>query len=74
MRRILPMTLIILVLLALVIPAHAQDGSRPATHTVQPGENLFRIALRYGVTVEALMQSNGPPSPQTPAAAQQTWD
>src|ERR1700716_4153064 len=28
------------------------------THTVQPGENLFRIALRYGTTVEALAAAN----------------
>lgn len=30
----------------------------PGTHVVQPGENLFRIALRYGVTVEALAAAN----------------
>jgi LysM repeat protein len=29
------------------------------THTVQAGETLFRIALRYGVTVEALKAANG---------------
>lgn len=28
------------------------------THVVQPGETLFRIALRYGVTVEALAAAN----------------
>lgn len=27
-------------------------------HTVAEGENLYRIALRYGVTVSALMQAN----------------
>lgn len=32
------------------------DGT---THTVQAGENLFRIALRYGTTVDALAQANG---------------
>jgi putative chitinase len=26
---------------------------------VQPGENLFRIALRYGTSVEAIAQANG---------------
>ncbi len=31
----------------------------PRTHMVQRGENLFRIALRYGVTVEALVARNG---------------
>ncbi len=29
------------------------------THVVQPGENLFRIALRYNTTVEAIAQANG---------------
>ncbi len=28
-------------------------------HTVQPGENLFRISLRYGVTVDAIKSTNG---------------
>jgi LysM repeat protein len=27
-------------------------------HIVQPGENLFRIALRYGTTVDAIAQAN----------------
>ena len=33
------------------------------THIVQPGENLFRIALRYGTTVEALAQANNITNP-----------
>ena len=28
-------------------------------HVVRPGENLFRISLRYGVSVEAIQQANG---------------
>jgi len=35
-------------------PAEAE-----ATHVVQPGENLYRIALRYGTTVNALAALNG---------------
>jgi len=30
-----------------------------AAHFVRPGENLYRIALRYGVTVQALAELNG---------------
>lgn len=30
----------------------------PRIHVVQPGDNLTRIAERYGVTVDALMQAN----------------
>ncbi|MEW6580367.1 MAG: LysM peptidoglycan-binding domain-containing protein [Chloroflexota bacterium] len=37
-------------------PAAAQGGT---THTVQPGENLFRIALRYGFTTDYLATVNG---------------
>jgi LysM repeat protein len=27
-------------------------------HTVQPGENLFRIALQYGTSVDAIVAAN----------------
>jgi len=33
------------------------------THTVQRGENLFRIALRYGTTVQAIASANGITNP-----------
>lgn len=36
----------------------------PAVHVVQRGENLFRIALRYGTTVEAIAAANGIRNPQ----------
>ena len=31
----------------------------PSVHIVQAGENLFRIALRYGTTVQAIASANG---------------
>lgn len=34
-------------------------GSSPSSHTVQAGENLFRIALKYGMTVDTLAKANG---------------
>lgn len=36
-------------------------ASRPAStvHVVAPGENLYRIALHYGVSVEDIAQANG---------------
>lgn len=42
------------------IPPQTTGSSHtiPLTHTVQPGENLFRIALRYGTTAQHLMQIN----------------
>lgn len=41
---------------AAALPAAAQEGG---THTVQRGETLYRIALNYGTTVEALQRANG---------------
>ena len=38
------------------LPALAQDDG--GTHTVQSGENLFRIALRYGVDMTELASAN----------------
>ncbi len=34
------------------------EPGRPGIHIVQPGENLFRIALRYDTTVECLAEAN----------------
>ncbi len=46
---------VVLCLLFFVLPVSADD----ITHTVQPGENLFRIALNYGVNIDVLAQVNG---------------
>lgn len=35
----------------------AVDGQ--VTHVVQPGDTVFRIAQRYGVTIDAIVQANG---------------
>jgi LysM repeat protein len=42
-------------------PAHG-PAQEPIVHVVQPGESLFRIALRYGTTVDAIVAVNGLPS------------
>ncbi len=54
---------------------YAQDGGdKPPTgmtiHVVQRGETLFRIAQRYGTTVEDLAQLNGIQNPAVLAAGQ----
>lgn len=41
-------------LCAMILPVSAQDQ----TYTVQPGDNLYRIAERFGTTVSALAESN----------------
>jgi LysM repeat protein len=44
-------------------PAATTAPTAQGTHVVQPGENLFRIALRYGTTVEAIASANGIANP-----------
>ena len=56
MRRILTLGIALALILALAAPAFAQGS---VIHIVQRGENLFRIGLRYGVTVDALAVANG---------------
>ncbi len=36
----------------------APSASGPVVHVVRAGENLFRISLRYGTTVQAIMRAN----------------
>ena len=55
-RRVLTLGIVLTLALALAAPALAQGA---VVHVVQRGENLFRIALRYGVTVDALAAANG---------------
>ncbi len=50
---------VVIALTGLIVPFQAAAQGGTTTHVVQPGENLFRIALQYDITVEALMQANG---------------
>src|SRR2546427_3825559 len=58
MRRAITaaITLAVIGLIVLAMSGRVEAGS---THVVQPGETLYRIALRYGVTVGALAAYNG---------------
>lgn len=52
--------LTLLLLFCLLLPVtlvSAQDNQ--VRHVVQPGENLFRIALRYGLTADQVAAANG---------------
>ena len=56
-------TIVLLLLALLCFPAvqavaQPEQAQGQSTHVVQPGENLFRIALRYSTTVEALVALN----------------
>jgi LysM repeat protein len=44
-------------------PPAAPAPTTPTTHVVQPGENLYRISLRYRVSLLALASANGISNP-----------
>jgi LysM repeat protein len=48
----------------------AQEAGQTIIHTVQQGENLFRIAIRYNTTVAAIAQLNGITDPSRIFAGQ----
>jgi LysM repeat protein len=50
-------------------PAAANAG-QAVSYVVQPGDTLFRISLRYGVTVQALAQANNIANPNLIFAGQ----
>ena len=54
--------------LLVAAPRAFADGQ---THVVQSGENLFRLSLRYGVTVGDLMRANGLTNPDYLSVGQQ---
>ncbi len=55
------------------IPASAQDNSQSTqtVHVVQRGENLYRIALHYGVSMDSIIQANNITDPTRIFAGQQ---
>jgi LysM repeat protein len=55
------------ILLSVVAPAFAQDDS----YVVQRGDNLYRIAQRFGITTESLAEANGITDPSRIFAGQQ---
>src|SRR5215468_3836635 len=40
-----------------IVPAHAQSGT--TYYVVQPGDNLFRIGLKFNIRADVLAQING---------------
>ncbi len=68
MRRLIGI-LLAAVMLTSASLALAQDS--PVIHTVAPGENLFRISLRYGVTVQAIAAENNITNPNLIFVGQQ---
>ena len=54
-QRILRLAVVVIVVCAFSWQAAQADAM---IHVVQPGENLFRIGLRYGVSWTAIMEAN----------------
>jgi LysM repeat protein len=55
-RKVLGLLIALSLSLGLAGTVRAQTS---AVHVVQPGENLFRIAIYYGTTVDAIQAANG---------------
>jgi LysM repeat protein len=62
MNRIRILILVSFYIFVLVFPTFGQETD-DATHTIQAGENLFRIALRYGIDMNELAAVNGITNP-----------
>jgi LysM repeat protein len=72
-KRLLVISLAVLVLmsvLAMPASASADAASTPIRHRVVWGENLYRIALRYGTSVQTIAQLNGIANPDRIYAGQ----
>lgn len=55
---LLAVCMILMVVVAPLQPTAAQ-GDGQTTHVVQAGENLYRISLRYGTSIQAIVAANG---------------
>ncbi len=56
--------------LALPLGGSSPTAEPLQTYTIQPGDTLFRIAARFGTTVDALASANGIDDPSTIQAGQ----
>jgi LysM repeat protein len=74
MRRLIVLGLVVVVWLmpALAVPAAAAPQAQGYTvHVVQPGETLYAISLRYGVSASAIATANNLVNPNYIYAGQQ---
>lgn len=58
-RRFFALWIVLLLLSPQMAIAQQEDDPNVTIHVVQRGENLFRIALNYGLTVEDVARMNG---------------
>lgn len=64
-RRLIGVLVLLVVILIVAVPAHSTQaqGGTQTTYTVQPGDNMFRISLRFGISVQALAAANNISNP-----------
>lgn len=58
MRRLVVIVALLAFVFAISSSVFAQPNPGETTHVVQRGENLYRISLRYGVTMASIAQRN----------------
>ena len=64
MRRLLMLLSLTLILgFGFSFSATETEAQEQTTYVVQPGDNLYRISLRYNVTIAALVAANNIPNP-----------
>jgi murein DD-endopeptidase MepM/ murein hydrolase activator NlpD len=71
-KRLLLLALMVTIAHVSLVPSNiAQEDNSPVTiHVVQRGETLFRIAMSYGLTVDAIAQVNGISDPASISVGQ----
>lgn len=62
---------IVLILFAILLITLTPIAAQDTVHTVQRGENLYRISVRYGVSMDAIIQANSLAAPSRIFAGQQ---
>src|SRR3954468_12379944 len=64
MRRIVLLFMIAcLVAVPIALPSIGLRAQGTSSYTVQPGDNLYRISLKFGVTQAVIAQANGITNP-----------
>lgn len=59
-KKLFLISALLVLVFASSLQIHAQDTTGCASfHVIQRGENLFRIALRYGLPIQTIAQANG---------------
>lgn len=59
MKRLIAAAVLLMLATGAALAQGAGTAGEPVIHTVQYGESMFRIALKYGVSVDELAAANG---------------